>query len=86
MKESSPSGKVAKADIKKKVAVIGGRTPGIVAADVLCPRGHESRCTKKADGLAARYIMRAPDFKQDLADVRQIFKAPCRKVGSKKYS
>ncbi len=64
-----PLGKVPKAEVRKKVAVIGGGPAGIVALDVLCQRGHDVTLYEKSDRLGgALYYAALPDFKQDLAD------------------
>jgi 2,4-dienoyl-CoA reductase-like NADH-dependent reductase (Old Yellow Enzyme family)/thioredoxin reductase len=64
-----PLGKVPKAEVKKRVAVIGGGPAGIVAADVLTQRGHDVTMYEKSDRLGGTlYYAALPDFKQDLAD------------------
>ena len=64
-----PLGRVQKADVKKRVAVIGGGPAGITAAQILCDRGHDVTLYEKSDKLggALRYAA-LPSFKQDMAD------------------
>ena len=64
-----PLGKVPKADVRKKVAVIGGGPAGIVAMDILCQRGHDVTLYEKSGRLGgALFYAALPDFKQDLSD------------------
>ena len=42
-----PEGKVTKAEVKKKAAVVGGGPAGIQAMLTLCERGHDARSTKR---------------------------------------
>ncbi|MBR6812480.1 MAG: FAD-dependent oxidoreductase, partial [Oscillospiraceae bacterium] len=64
-----PLGRVQKAVEKKRVAVVGGGPGGIVAAQILCQRGHDVTLYEKTDKLggALRYAA-LPTFKQDVAD------------------
>ena len=64
-----PLGKVQKADVKKRVAVVGGGPGGITAAAILCQRGHDVTLYEQSGRLGGtlNYAM-LPDFKQDMAD------------------
>ena len=64
-----PLGRVQKAEVKKRVAVIGGGPAGITAAQILCDRGHDVTLYEKSNKLggALRYAA-LPSFKQDMAD------------------
>ncbi|HSW39135.1 MAG TPA: FAD-dependent oxidoreductase, partial [Acidobacteriota bacterium] len=64
-----PDGKVKKADIKKRVAVIGGGPAGIQAMLTLCERGHEVTLYEMNDRLGGNLIAgSAHAFKQDIKD------------------
>ena len=79
-----PLGKVAKAEVRKKVAVIGGGPAGIVAADVLCQRGHDVTLYEKSGRLGGTlYYAALPDFKQDLADYVEYLKRLAARSGAK---
>ncbi len=79
-----PEAKVKKADVKKKVAVVGGGPAGIQALLTLCERGHEVTLYEKSDHLGGNVVPGAAlPFKQDVTDyldylVRQANKAPAR--------
>ena len=79
-----PEAKVKKADVKKKVAVIGGGPAGIQALLTLCERGHNVTLYEMSDRLGGHVVPgSAPSFKQDVRDyleyfVRQANKAPAR--------
>ncbi len=79
-----PLGKVNKADVKRKVAVIGGGPAGIQALLTLCDRGHDVTLYEKSDHLGGSVVPGAAlPFKQDVADylaylLRQADKAPAR--------
>lgn len=79
-----PEAKVRKADVQKKVAVIGGGPAGIQALLTLCERGHDVTLYEKADRLGGHVIPgSALPFKQDVRDylnylVCQAQKAPAR--------
>ncbi|MCX8033404.1 MAG: NAD(P)/FAD-dependent oxidoreductase [Thermoleophilia bacterium] len=79
-----PEGKVKKAEVKKKVAVVGGGPAGLQAMLTLCDRGHDVTLYEKTDRLGGQlYWASALPFKQDLRDyyhylLRQAKKAPAR--------
>ncbi len=79
-----PEGKVRKADVKKKVAVVGGGPAGIQALQTLCERGHEVTLYEMSDRLGGHVVPgSALPFKQDVRDyleylVCQATKAPAR--------
>jgi NADPH-dependent 2,4-dienoyl-CoA reductase/sulfur reductase-like enzyme len=79
-----PEGKVKKADVKRKVAVIGGGPAGIQAMLTLCERGHDVTLYERSDRLGGHVVPgSALSFKQDLRDyleylVYQANKAPAR--------
>jgi 2,4-dienoyl-CoA reductase-like NADH-dependent reductase (Old Yellow Enzyme family)/thioredoxin reductase len=79
-----PEGKVKKAEVKKKVAVIGGGPAGIQALQTLCERGHDVTLYEKTDRLGGHVVVgSALPFKQDVKDyldylVCQAKKAPAR--------
>jgi 2,4-dienoyl-CoA reductase-like NADH-dependent reductase (Old Yellow Enzyme family)/thioredoxin reductase len=79
-----PEAKVKKADVKKKVAVIGGGPAGIQALLTLCERGHDVTLYEMSDRLGGHVVPgSALSFKQDVRDyleylVRQANKAPAR--------
>ena len=79
-----PEGKVRKAEVKKRVAVVGGGPAGIQAMLTLCDRGHDVTLYEKSDRLGGNLIPgSALPFKQDVRDyldylVRQAGKARAR--------
>ncbi len=79
-----PEGKVPKADIKKRVAVVGGGPAGIQALLTLCERGHDVTLYEMSDRLGGNVVHGSVlPFKQDVKDyldylVRQANKAPAR--------
>ncbi len=79
-----PEGKVPRADVKKKVAVVGGGPAGLQALQTLCERGHDVTLYEMSDRLGGHVVPGcAPEFKQDMKDyldylVRQANKAPAR--------
>jgi NADPH-dependent 2,4-dienoyl-CoA reductase/sulfur reductase-like enzyme len=79
-----PEGKVKKADVKKRVAVIGGGPAGIQALLTLCERGHDATLYEMSDHLGGNVVPgSALPFKQDVKDylnylVCQANKAPAR--------
>jgi NADPH-dependent 2,4-dienoyl-CoA reductase/sulfur reductase-like enzyme len=79
-----PDAKVRKADVKKKVAVIGGGPAGITAMLTLVDRGHDVTLYEKSDKLGGNVVpAAAAPFKQDMKDYlkwlqRQAEKAPAR--------
>jgi 2,4-dienoyl-CoA reductase-like NADH-dependent reductase (Old Yellow Enzyme family)/thioredoxin reductase len=79
-----PEGKVPKAEVKKKVAIVGGGPAGLQALQTLCERGHDVTLYEKSDRLGGHIVPGcAPEFKQDMKDYldyleRQARKAPAR--------
>jgi 2,4-dienoyl-CoA reductase-like NADH-dependent reductase (Old Yellow Enzyme family)/thioredoxin reductase len=79
-----PLGKVPKAPVKKKVAVIGGGPAGVMALQVLCDRGHDVTLYEKTGKIGGTLNYAAlPYFKKDMADYLkylqvQAAKAPAR--------
>ena len=79
-----PESRVRKADVKKRVAVVGGGPAGIQALLTLCERGHDVTLYEKGDRLGGNLVFGSVlPFKQDLRDylnylVRQANKAPGR--------
>ena len=81
-----PESRVPRADIRKRVAVIGGGPAGIQALLTLCERGHDVTLYEKTDRLGGHAATgSALPFKQDLRDYlsylrRQAEKAPARVI------
>ncbi|NLT66280.1 MAG: FAD-dependent oxidoreductase [Acidobacteria bacterium] len=79
-----PEARVGKAEVKKKVAVIGGGPAGIQALLTLCERGHDVTLYEMSDRLGGHVVPgSALSFKQDMKDylawlVRQAMKMPAR--------
>ncbi|OFW55790.1 MAG: NADH:flavin oxidoreductase [Actinobacteria bacterium RBG_16_64_13] len=79
-----PKGKVKRADVKKRVAVIGGGPAGIQALLTLCDRGHDVTLYEMTDHLGGNVLPGAAlPFKQDVRDyldylLLQANKAPGR--------
>ncbi len=79
-----PEGKVKKADVKKKVAVVGGGPAGIQAMLTLCERGHDVTLYEASNHLGGHVVPGSVlPFKQDMRDYRdyllcQAKKAPAR--------
>ncbi|HLA82635.1 MAG TPA: FAD-dependent oxidoreductase, partial [Thermoleophilia bacterium] len=79
-----PEAKVKKAEVKKRVAVIGGGPAGIQALLTLCDRGHEVTLYEMSDHLGGHVVPgSALPFKKDVRDyleylLRQAEKAPAR--------
>jgi 2,4-dienoyl-CoA reductase-like NADH-dependent reductase (Old Yellow Enzyme family)/thioredoxin reductase len=79
-----PEGEVRKADVKKRVAVIGGGPAGIQALQTLCERGHNVTLYEMNDRLGGCVVPGSVlPFKQDVRDyleylVCQANKAPAR--------
>jgi 2,4-dienoyl-CoA reductase-like NADH-dependent reductase (Old Yellow Enzyme family)/NADPH-dependent glutamate synthase beta subunit-like oxidoreductase len=79
-----PDAKVPKAQVKKKVAVIGGGPAGITAMLTLVDRGHDVTLYEMSDKLGGNVVpAAAAPFKQDMKDYlkwlqRQAEKAPAR--------
>ncbi len=79
-----PEGKVKKAEVKKKVAVVGGGPAGIQAMLTLCDRGHDVTLYEASNRLGGHVVPGSVlPFKQDMRDYRdyllcQAKKAPAR--------
>jgi NADPH-dependent 2,4-dienoyl-CoA reductase/sulfur reductase-like enzyme len=79
-----PEGKVKKAEVKKKVAVVGGGPAGIQAMLTLCERGHDVTLYEASNHLGGHVVPGSVlPFKQDMRDYRdyllcQAKKAPAR--------
>jgi 2,4-dienoyl-CoA reductase-like NADH-dependent reductase (Old Yellow Enzyme family)/NADPH-dependent 2,4-dienoyl-CoA reductase/sulfur reductase-like enzyme len=79
-----PEAKVTKAEVKKRVGVIGGGPAGIQAMLTLCERGHDVTLYEMSDRLGGHVVPgSALPFKMDVKDyldylVRQANKAPAR--------
>jgi 2,4-dienoyl-CoA reductase-like NADH-dependent reductase (Old Yellow Enzyme family)/thioredoxin reductase len=79
-----PEARVQKADVRRKVAVIGGGPAGIQALQTLCERGHDVTLYEKSDRLGGHVVPGSVlPFKQDVKDyldylVCQANKAPAR--------
>ncbi|NLO47835.1 MAG: FAD-dependent oxidoreductase [Clostridiales bacterium] len=79
-----PEGRLQKAAIKKKAAVIGGGPAGIEAMKWLLQRGHEVTLYEKSDKLGGhvRDAVAAP-FKQDLRDYLGYLEAFAQNCGAR---
>jgi 2,4-dienoyl-CoA reductase-like NADH-dependent reductase (Old Yellow Enzyme family)/NADPH-dependent 2,4-dienoyl-CoA reductase/sulfur reductase-like enzyme len=79
-----PEAKVKKAEVKKRVAVVGGGPAGIQAMLTLCERGHDVTLYEMSDQLGGHVVPgSALPFKQDVKDyleylVRQANRSPAR--------
>ncbi|MDR0311436.1 MAG: FAD-dependent oxidoreductase [Acidobacteriota bacterium] len=79
-----PECRVKKADIRKRVAVVGGGPAGIQALLTLCERGHDVTLYERTDKLGGHAAAgSALPFKQDMRDYlsylrRQAEKSPAR--------
>ena len=79
-----PEARVRKADVRKRVAVVGGGPAGIQALLTLCDRGHDVTLYEMSDNLGGNVVWgSALTFKQDVKDylhylVCQAKKAPAR--------
>ena len=79
-----PAARVPKAEVKKKVAVIGGGPAGVTALLTLIERGHDVTLYEKSDQIGGNVIpAAAAPFKIDMKDYldylqRQVKKAPAR--------
>jgi 2,4-dienoyl-CoA reductase-like NADH-dependent reductase (Old Yellow Enzyme family)/NADPH-dependent 2,4-dienoyl-CoA reductase/sulfur reductase-like enzyme len=79
-----PEGRVKKADVKRKVGVIGGGPAGIQAMLTLCERGHDVTLYEMSNQLGGNIVPGSVhSFKQDIKDylnylVHQANKAPAR--------
>jgi len=64
-----PEARVQKAEVKKRVAVVGGGPAGIQALMTLCDRGHDVTLYEKTDRLGGNVVAgSALPFKQDVKD------------------
>jgi 2,4-dienoyl-CoA reductase-like NADH-dependent reductase (Old Yellow Enzyme family)/thioredoxin reductase len=79
-----PEARVQKAEVRKKIAVVGGGPAGIQALLTLCDRGHDVTLYEMSDRLGGNVVHGSKlPFKQDVRDyldymVRQANKAPAR--------
>ena len=79
-----PEARVRQADVKKRVAVIGGGPAGVQALQTLCERGHDVTLYEMSDRLGGNVVWGSVlPFKQDVKDyldylVCQANKAPAR--------
>jgi 2,4-dienoyl-CoA reductase-like NADH-dependent reductase (Old Yellow Enzyme family)/thioredoxin reductase len=79
-----PGAKVPKAEVKRRVAVVGGGPAGIQAMLTLCDRGHDVTLYEASDRLGGNIVPgSALPFKQDVRDyldylLRQAKKSPAR--------
>jgi len=79
-----PLGKVQKAEVKRKVAVIGGGPGGVTAAQILCLRGHDVTLYEKTGTIGGQLKYAAlPTFKQDVADYLKYLQRQAFKCGAK---
>ena len=79
-----PLGKVQKAEVRKRVAVVGGGPGGITAAMILRQRGHDVTLYEKSARLGGtlNYAV-LPDFKRDLADYLHYLTVQANKCGAR---
>jgi NADPH-dependent 2,4-dienoyl-CoA reductase/sulfur reductase-like enzyme len=64
-----PEGKVKKADVRKRVAVVGGGPAGIQSMLTLCERGHDVTLYEMSDRLGGHVVPGSVlPFKQDVRD------------------
>ena len=76
-----PSGKLPKADEKKRVAVIGGGLAGITAARALTDAGHDVTIYEKSSVLGGNLIAAAAcDIKEDIRDYKNHIEAQIKKL------
>jgi len=79
-----PEGRVNKAEVKKRVAVVGGGPAGIQALQTLCERGHDVTLYEMSGQLGGHVVAGSVlPFKQDVKDyleylLLQAKKAPVR--------
>ena len=79
-----PLGKVQKADVKRRVAVVGGGPAGINAAMILRERGHDVTLYEKSDRLGGMLNYGViPSFKQDLTDYLHYLQCQANKCGAR---
>jgi 2,4-dienoyl-CoA reductase-like NADH-dependent reductase (Old Yellow Enzyme family)/NADPH-dependent 2,4-dienoyl-CoA reductase/sulfur reductase-like enzyme len=76
-----PEAKVERADVKKKVAVIGGGPAGIQAMLTLCDRGHDVTLYEMTDQLGGYMVPGSVlPFKQDLKDYLRYLQVQAKKA------
>ena len=76
-----PKGRVKKADVRKRVAVVGGGPAGIQALLTLCERGHDVTLYEKTDKLGGHVATgSALPFKQDMRDYLNYLRRQADKV------
>jgi len=79
-----PEGKVKRAEVRKRVAVVGGGPAGLEALETLCARGHDVTLYEKRDRLGGHVVEGSVlPFKRDVRDyldylVRRAERAPAR--------
>jgi 2,4-dienoyl-CoA reductase-like NADH-dependent reductase (Old Yellow Enzyme family)/thioredoxin reductase len=81
--DAYPDAKVPKADVAKRVAVIGGGPGGIQAALTLRERGHDVTLYEKSNRLGGNVIgAAAPSFKIDMKDYLDYLVRQANKCGA----
>jgi len=79
-----PDGKVKKAEIKKKVAVIGGGPAGVVAMLTLIDRGHDVTLYEMTDKIGGLIVPGSVHpFKQDFRDYLSYLQCQTKKAKAK---
>jgi len=79
-----PEGKVKKAEVKRKVAVVGGGPAGIQAMLTLCERGHDVTLYEASNHLGGHVIPGSVlPFKQDMRDYRDYLLCQAKKASAR---
>ena len=79
-----PDGKVPKADVRKRVGVVGGGPAGIQAMLTLTERGHDVTLYEKSGDLGGQLIAASTaPFKQDTADYLRYLRCQAEKCGGR---